>query len=79
MRLNSRLDLEEAGLSSKCNAVQKTSGEDPFAESEARAKSAMKLAMDTLDRSLEVVRATHQTAKRLRVSVEELDLQLPSV
>ena len=47
--------------------------EDDLADKEQKATSMMKLAMDTLDKSLEAVRNTHRTAKRLRASVSSME------
>jgi hypothetical protein len=58
-------------MSSKKSKAEKL--EEDLAEKEEKASSAMKLALDTLDRGLEVVRGTHRSAKRLRASVDALD------
>ena len=48
--------------------------EKPMEEDlERRANSAMKLAMDTLDRGLEAIRSTHRSAKKLKDSMESMD------
>lgn len=61
-------------MSSKKSKNSERRVEDELAEKEEQASSVMKLAMDTLDRGLDAVRATHKTAKRLRASVDALDL-----
>ena len=48
--------------------------EEELAAKDREARSTMKLAMDTLDRSLEEIRRTHRTAKRLTASVDALDV-----
>jgi hypothetical protein len=48
--------------------------EKPMEEDlERRANSAMRLAMDTLDRGLEAVKSTHRSAKRLKDAMESTD------
>ena len=61
-------------MGSKKSKEESQRVEDELAEKEEQASSVMRLAMDTLDRGLDAVRATHKTAKRLRASVEALDL-----
>lgn len=63
MRNSKRLRAQEARLA-----------EDELAKQEEKACSTMKLAMDTLDQGLKVVRSTNNTAKRVTASVDALEL-----
>ena len=55
--------------SKRLKAQQEKHVEEELAEKEEKASSAMKMAMDVLDRGLEEARTTHRTAKKLRASV----------